>query len=50
MALYMVDVDPGASRAANPILRGLLRIIATIGRLRGKRPVVPDSPESVPTS
>jgi quercetin dioxygenase-like cupin family protein len=40
VALYMVDVDPGASRARSSVLRALIRVIAALGRLRGKRPVM----------
>lgn len=40
LAMYLVHVDPGASRAASPMARAVLRVIASVGRLRGKKPVL----------
>lgn len=40
IAMYLVSVDPGASRTASPLARALLRVIAAVGRLRGKKPVL----------
>ncbi len=37
--VYLVDVDPGASRVRNPWLRRLMPLIARFARLRGVRPV-----------
>ncbi len=39
MAIYISFVDPGASRMASPLVRGLLRLVAWVGRLRGIQPV-----------
>jgi mannose-6-phosphate isomerase-like protein (cupin superfamily) len=35
MAMYLMRVDPEASYMVNPVVRGLLRVIAAVGRLRG---------------
>jgi len=32
-AMYLVDVDPGASRMASPVIRATLWVLARIGRL-----------------
>ena len=45
-AIYMIDVDPGASRAASPFIRIIVRLIAAFGRLRGKRPVLETRPQA----
>jgi hypothetical protein len=39
MLVYLAYVDPGASRATNPMMRLMARIIAALGRLRGIHPV-----------
>lgn len=43
LLMYLVYVDPGASRPAHPVMRVLVRVVAWIGRLRGKRPVTMDT-------
>ncbi len=37
-AMYLMDVDPGASRMASPMVRAVLWLVARIGRLRGISP------------
>jgi hypothetical protein len=35
MARYLSEVDPDASYMVSPFVRGLLRLVAWVGRLRG---------------
>jgi mannose-6-phosphate isomerase-like protein (cupin superfamily) len=35
LMMYLTYVDPGASRATNPLFRGLGRAVAWVGRMRG---------------
>ena len=39
MLVYLTYVDPGASRATNPMMKIVARMIAWVGRLRGVKPV-----------
>jgi uncharacterized cupin superfamily protein len=47
LAMYIAHVDPGASRLANPVVRAVVRVVAALGKLRGKKPVVLE--EQVPS-
>jgi mannose-6-phosphate isomerase-like protein (cupin superfamily) len=46
MLMYLCYVDPGASRATNPVMKMAMRVIARVGRLRGVRLVGVGEPES----
>jgi quercetin dioxygenase-like cupin family protein len=40
MLMYLVDVDPGSSRATSPWMRWFAHMGAWVGRLLGKTPIV----------
>ncbi len=39
LLMYIAYVDPGASRPSHPVMKVMVRLLAWLGRLRGKRPV-----------
>ncbi len=38
--MYLVYVDPGASRSSSPLMNAAVRVAAWVGKLRGVKPVV----------
>lgn len=48
ICMYSTYVDPGASRVSHPVMKVMMGLLARIGRLRGKRPVVDGERESAP--
>jgi len=41
IAIYLTDVDPGASRTTKPLMRVALKLMATFAKLRGLRVEAP---------